>query len=797
LGRILIWHEKPDYFNGLLDDLMRSVLAVLGFSLSVLLGPTAGVTSAAEKTGEQIYKEQCARCHGATGEGTKKYSQPLVGDKSVAGLASVIGKTMPEDDPGSCIGEEARRVATYISDTFYSPLAQARKNPPRLEFAHLTVRQYRNAIADVIGSFRQAPRRDDRRGLHGEYFNARGFQGNKRLIYRLDPEVAFDFGTVGPTREKEQDPFDPHQFCIRWEGSVSAPVTGVYEFIVRTEHGARLWVNDNRTAVIDAWVKSGNDLEYRAAVFLIAGGSYPLRLEFSKAKQGVDDSDKNKNPPPKKASIALLWKLPNRTPEVIPSRFLSPLRFPEVAAIETPFPPDDRSLGWERGTAISKEWEQATTEGAIETAAYVLAHLPELAGVAEGAKDRTQKLKEFGRKFAERAFRRPLTDEEKQLFIERQFEAAHDPDTAMKRVLLLVLKSPRFLYLETGSPSEPYAAASRLAFALWDAPPDQELLKAAATGKLATRDELNKQAERMLADPRARVKIREFLLAWLKVDQPRELAKDAKRFPGFDAALAADLRTSLELFLDDVVWSPDSDFRKLFLADDVYLNDRLATFYDTPLPPAADFRKIKLNPEQRAGVLTHPYILATFAYSAETSPIHRGVFVGRGLLGIALRPPPDAFTPLAADLHPNLTTRERVALQTQPAACIICHGVMNPLGFALENFDAVGRYRVREKEKPIDASGHYETRAGELVKFTGARQLAEFLSKSEETQTAFVEQMFHYLVKQPTRAYGFNRPEELRKSFVQNGFNIRKLVVEMAVTAALKSPLAVASATRR
>jgi hypothetical protein len=354
-----------------------------------------------------------------------------------------------------------------------------------------------------------------------------------------------------------------------------------------------------------------------------------------------------------------VWKPPNRASEVIPARNLSPLRFPEVAVIESPFPPDDRSMGWERGTAISKEWEQATTEGAIEAASYLLARLQEFAGVTDNSKDREQRLKEFGLKIAERAFRRPLTGDEKRLFIDRQFETAKDPDQAIKRVLLLVLKSPRFLYLDTGGGPEQYAVASRLAFALWDSPPDKELLNAAAAGKLATREQLSKQAERMLADPRARTKIREFLLTWLKVEQPRELTKDAKRFPGFDAAVASDLRTSLELFLDDVVWSEGSEFRKLLLSDYLYLNDRLATLYGTALPSQPEFKKVQLNPELRAGVLTHPYILSNFAYMAESSPIHRGVFVGRGLLGISLRPPPDAFTPLAANLHPNLTTREQ------------------------------------------------------------------------------------------------------------------------------------------
>jgi hypothetical protein len=437
--------------------------------------------------------------------------------------------------------------------------------------------------------------------------------------------------------------------------------------------------------VIDAWVKSGSDTEFKVTVPLLAGRPVPIKLEFSKAKQGVDDTKKNPNPPVKPAFISLLWKRPHMTPEVIPARHLTPTRFPEVAVVETSFPPDDRSLGWERGNVVSKEWEAATTDAAIEVAAYVLAKLPELSGVQEGAADRGTKLRAFCKKFAERAFRRPLTEVEAKLFVDRQFDTAPDPDAAVKRVVLLVLKSPRFLYPDATGGSEQYGTASRLSLALWDAPPDKDLLDAAAAGKLGTKAEIAKHAERMLADPRAKGKLREFLLTWLKVDQAPELAKDPKRFAGFDASLATDLRTSLELFLDDVVSSADSDFRKLLLSDETFLNGRLADFYGVKLPgdrpmrilgtdlrSEAGFTKAKLD-DKRAGVLTHPYILSALAYMEESSPIHRGVFVGRGLLGISIKPPQEAFTPIAPDLHPSLTTRERVGLQTRPAACSSCH----------------------------------------------------------------------------------------------------------------------------
>ena len=129
-----------------------------------------------------------------------------------------------------------------------------------------------------------------------------------------------------------------------------------------------------------------------------------------------------------------------------------------------------------------------------------------------------------------------------------------------------------------------------------------------------------------------------------------------------------------------------------------------------------------------------------------------------------LRPPPEAVAPLAADLHPDLSTRQRVTLQTKPESCQSCHGMINPLGFTLEHYDAIGRYRDREKGRPIDATGSYETRAGNRVEFDGVPRLAAFLADSEETHTAFVQQLFHYLVKQPIRAFGRQELPDLRRS---------------------------------
>jgi hypothetical protein len=196
-------------------------------------------------------------------------------------------------------------------------------------------------------------------------------------------------------------------------------------------------------------------------------------------------------------------------------------------------------------------------------------------------------------------------------------------------------------------------------------------------------------------------------------------------------------------------------------------------------------------------VLSHPYLMASFATGGESSPIHRGVFLARGVLGVALRQPPEAVAPFAPELHPNLTTRERVALQTRPAACMTCHGVINPLGFTLEHFDAIGRYRDRDNDKPVDATARYQARDGKSVEVNGARELATFLAGSPEAHTAFAEQLFHHLVQQPVRAYGPAAMEGLRRSFAGNGFHIRKLATEVMATAALKPRALAAPAPKR
>ncbi len=768
------WFQRPSPRFGTI---------VVGFA--ALIG-SRSTTAAGDRTGAQIFRQRCADCHGIVGEGTPdEYPHPLAGDKSVSTLAAYISKKMPADDPGTCTGADAANVAAYIHDAFYSKDARARNRPPRIEVTRLTVRQYRNAVTDLIGSFRTPGQTNNERGLRAEYFKSRHFRTSDRVIDRRDREVRFDFGESSPDTEK----LNAQLFSIRWTGSVFAPETGEYEFIIRSEHGTQLWINDPARPVIDAVIRSKDETESRATIYLLGGRFYRLKLEFTKIIGQEDDSKNEKAKRPSvKASIALLWKPPQRAEEVIPERNLAPGEVAETFVLATPFPADDSSVGYERGSSVSKDWDQAATDAALEVAGYVQAHLKELAGAGGDPPDHEKRLREFCLRFAERAFRRPLTDDQRQLYVDRRFAEAGNLELAVQRAVLLVLKSPLFLYryLEGGCP-DCYEIASRLSFGLWDSIPDASLSQAAASGLLTTREQVTRESERMLPDLRTRAKVRDFFLQWLKVDPVPDLAKDPKLYSEFTSEIASDLRSSLELFLDDAIWSGASDIRQVLLADYLYLNGRLAQFYGADLARDAPFQKISVDPGVRAGILSHPYLMATLAYSASSSPIHRGVFISRNLLGRSLRPPPAAQVPLAPELHPEMTTRQRVTVQTSPATCTTCHGMINPLGFALENFDAVGRYRKAEKGRAIDATGIYEPPSGTPVAFNGARELAKLLAESQETHAALVEQLFPYLVKQPIRAFGPGAFPELLRSFTESGFQIRRLIVEIMVTSALRA----------
>ena len=278
----------------------RLIPSLLAASVAIL-APVAS-RGADEPRGAEIYRRHCQRCHGVDGAGTADVPAPLVGERSPGQLAVLVDETMPQDDPAAIGADEARDVAAWIHDAFYSPLARARSRPARLEVSRLTGAQHRAAVADLVSGFTgEGLSIEGPPGLEGEYFQGRSFDGARRVFRRVDPVVSFDFGVEGPDPER----FEPGRFAIRWRGSIVPDQTGVHEFVVRTGHAVRLAVNafEGDGPLVDAWVVSGDAREHRGSIHLLAGRPHPLLLEFSKASQGVDD---RRHERPRQAGIELL-----------------------------------------------------------------------------------------------------------------------------------------------------------------------------------------------------------------------------------------------------------------------------------------------------------------------------------------------------------------------------------------------------------------------------------------------------------------------------------------------------------
>ncbi len=730
------------------------------------------------RRGEAIYREKCIMCHGAKGEGVPtRHPEPLVGDATVNELAKVIEETMPEDDPEACIGKDAQAVAAFIHYVFYSETAVVRNRPPRIGVARLTGNQLRQSLADIYGHFSEPATVTNERGLQGTYFDGARWKRENKKLERIDATIDFDFGKESPV-----DGVQAKAFYISWEGALRPDASGRYEIIVQSTCSFVLDFGKIDRELINNHVQSGDQTEFRRSIYLTAGRVYPLKLIF------VQRERKTEQPP---AKISLRWVPPHGKEQVIPTQYLLNGAFPAVFSLQADLPPDDRSYGYERGVAIDRQWDDSTTAAGIEFGHIAADELwPTFKGRGQGADEQRTKLHQFLTELMQTAFRQSLNDALRKLYVDQQIAAEPDDGEAIKRAALVAVKSPRFLYpLLDSEQSKSQRAANRLALVLYDSlPSDGWLLELVRKNELESDDQIHSAAERMIDDYRARAKIRSMLHEWLNLTGVIEISKNSARFPDFTPELVDDLRQSLDLFLDDVVWSKPGNFRQFFQADWSFTNDRLERFYGSSWRPATNsgpaFRKTPRDRHTHAGLLTHPLLTSHLAYHDTTSPIHRGVFLLRHILGRTLRPPQDAFAPLSPDLHPDLTTRERVELQTSPEGCQVCHAKINNLGFAMENLDTVGRFRSQEKEKNINSAGHYTTRKGDEIEFNGVLELSDYLADSEDVRHGFVNRAFLYLVKQPPAAYGRSTVRRLGNRFVDNHFNIRELILDIALVAA-------------
>ena len=356
---------------------------------------------------------------------------------------------------------------------------------------------------------------------------------------------------------------------------------------------------------------------------------------------------------------------------------------------------------------------------------------------------------------ARRAFRRPVTDHDLQplLSFYETGRADHGFEAGIQAALERILIDPEFLFrIERdpigAAPGTVYRLsdlelASRLSFFVWSSIPDDELLDLATRGQLRDPATLDQQVHRMLADARATALVDNFASQWLMLRSVGGITPDPNLFPGFDENLREAFQRETELFVESQL-REDRSVVDLLSADYTFLNERLARHYGIPDVRGSRYRRVTLSDERRQGLLGHGSILSVTSYGNRTSPVLRAKWLLENILGTPPSPPPPDVPPLPAGTTPGepRTVRERLAQHRRSPVCANCHAPMDPLGFALENFDAIGRWRTTDAGIAVDAAA---VLADQTTTFEGPAGLRRvLLSRSEQFVETVTEKLLTY-----------------------------------------------------
>jgi hypothetical protein len=405
----------------------------------------------------------------------------------------------------------------------------------------------------------------------------------------------------------------------------------------------------------------------------------------------------------------------------------------------------------------------------------------------------------FIQNFGRRAFRRPLEAEEMARYT-AIFRSQGEFLKGAQAVIEAMLQSPSFIFWMEQTPNpkwKAYATASYLSYSLWNTTPDDLLLDAAAQGKLDAAADVERMARRMLDDPRAKDGLDEFVSEWLRFDRALEAARERRYFPLFNRDLAVAMTEEARRFVGDLVWN-DRNFMQVFTADYGFPNSDLAAVYKVS-PPARDFERVTFPAEsERAGLLGQALFLTLTSKPEDTAPTGRGLFVREQFLCQQVPPPPptvDTNLPPVDESKP-LTNRQRLAAHTNNKVCASCHSLVDPIGFGLEKFDAIGMRREQQKLL-FYPSGHAARRAKpkEVLldldttarvagvansDFTSARQLGELLARTAQCQECIVKQVFRYMSGRPETPADRPVLNRALEAFRKSDFHFKQILISFA-----------------
>ena len=407
--------------------------------------------------------------------------------------------------------------------------------------------------------------------------------------------------------------------------------------------------------------------------------------------------------------------------------------------------------------------------------------------------------RQIAENLARRAFRRPVTAEDVDLlmpFYEAGRQGGGSFDEGIEQVVAAVLASPDFLYRAIRGPANaPPGAefaltdlelASRLSFFLWNTGPDEQLLKLASAGGLTKPGAIEKQVRRMLADPKASSLVTSFAMKWLNLTTLDSVQPDPNLFPGFSEPLRHDFSKEAEDFISSILLE-DRSVLELLTSDHTFLNERLARHYGVSDVFGPQFREVALTEKERDGLLGKAAVLMRSSYGDRTSPVLRGAWVLDKLIGTPPTPPPPNT---ATDLSQKAgelpkTVRARLEQHRDKASCNQCHGVIDPTGLALENFDAIGEWRTtdRQAKAPIDV----KTVLPNGVAIDGPVDLrAQLVARPATFAEAFTEKLMMYAINRQLEYFDMPQVRAVVRAAAKDNYKFSSIVLAIVNTDAFR-----------
>jgi mono/diheme cytochrome c family protein len=739
----------------------RAIALALGL-LAAPLAPLAGGCSGGktdpkagagdQQSGKALYAQLCASCHGKMGEGALA---PAVTPwkQSEADLVDAIDGKMPQNDPAACDRTCAEDLAAYLVGLSSSDCATAAV-PSRLRL--LNRREYNATVTDLFFPSQSPP--------------AAGASCQSDADCALESESCVGGSCLA-------DPCNLRTFVLPAGGQQLGAVSVAGAFNGWSATAGADWQMTYVPAK-DAFVLKHS----------LANGSYPYKFVVDGSwitdpgnPQTQDDGFGGKN----SLLVVACSGGTSGGGTAAPAGFDPARDFP----VETRPPgyPFDNSA--EAGLVTSVHVDQYLKAAAAlaDLAAQNLGSLLPCDPAAGAPACAAQFVTAFGA----RAFRRPLTPDEVSKY-QALVTGQADFPTGVKVAIQVFLSSPYFLYrFEIGAAQPdgsrqltPFETATALSYGFWGTMPDQALTDAAAHGELDTAAGIEKQARRLLADPRSRPVVETFSLQWLGVESILVAQKSSALYPGFDDATRQALAEETRRFVGHVVFDGSRKYEELLTADYTFANDAVAGVYGIA-GAGATFAQVSLPPARQAGLLGHGSVLGAYAYADQSSPVRRGLFVRRNLLCEDFpKPPPTAGKVPAVD--PSATTRDRFSQHSKDPACASCHQYIDAVGFGFEHFDAIGQYRDTESGKPIDASGDMndveQLGSGTHAPFDGLPALAGILAGSEQSKACFTRQVYRFARGAVEAPEDRCAVDALAARFAASGFDMQELMI--AVTTA-------------